>query len=78
VSKKRIVDIAAIVIVLVFSILIFLLPQISQDMIKELCSLDAIMKTTKCDMGRFLFYAIPAVSSMWIVIRASGKLLEFL
>lgn len=77
-SKKKIVDIAAIVIIVIFLILIFLLPQISQIFMKELCMLDAIIKTNDCDVGRLLFYVMPTVSAMWIVVRGFGKLVHFL
>jgi hypothetical protein len=73
-----IVDIAAIAVVLFFSALIFLLPQISQDIMKEFCFLDSIMKTTKCDAGKFLFYLIPAIPGLWILVRFFNLLFELM
>ena len=77
-SKKKILDIAAIVIIAAFLIVFFFFPVASQNFMQALCRLDVIMNRLGCDIGRLIFYMIPTVSGMWIVVRGFGKLMHYL
>lgn len=77
-SKKKIVDVFAIVIIAVFLIAVYLLPQLNQLIMQVLCTLDTLIKQDTCDIGRLVFYMIPFIAVAWLVIRIFGKLLEYL
>ena len=77
-SKKKKIDIIALVAIPAFLVLYFLLPQVSGGIQQSLCTLDVMLNVLGCYAGRLVFFALPMLAAMWLLVRGFGKLMQFL
>jgi hypothetical protein len=78
VSKKRILDLLAILLVVVFFLAIFVLPPLKNAFLQIFCLLDtSLLRQPACMVGSFLIYAIPFLSASWLILRLFVKITKF-
>ena len=78
VSKKRIIDLLAILLVIAFFLAIFLLPPLKDAFLQIFCMLDtSLLKLSTCMVGSFMIYAIPFLSASWLILRLFVKITKF-
>ncbi|MCX6815101.1 MAG: hypothetical protein NTY20_05640 [Candidatus Aenigmarchaeota archaeon] len=78
-SKQNIVDVIAVVIVLVFLVIIYLVPPLKDEVLKVFCNPEIAKVATQavCVNGLFIMYLIPFFSASWLILRVFVKITKF-
>jgi hypothetical protein len=77
-SRQKIIDILALLLIVIFMVAIFLLPSLKQASLRLLCMPEAsIVKAAPCTYGFLFLYLIPFASVSWLIIRVFTKITKF-
>jgi hypothetical protein len=78
-SKQKIVDVIAVVIILVFLIIIYVSPPMKEEVLKIFCNPEIAKVATQavCLNGLFILYMIPFFSASWLLLRVFVKITKF-
>ncbi len=78
VSKKRILDLLAVLLVVAFFLAIFVLPPLKNAFLQIFCMLDtSLLGQSACMLGSFLIYMVPFLSASWLILRLFVKITKF-
>ena len=78
-SKQKIVDVIAVVIVLGFLVIIYLVPPLKDEVLKVFCNpeIAKVASPALCLNGLFILYMVPFFSASWLIIRLFVKITKF-
>jgi len=78
-SKQKIVDAIAAVIILVFLIIIYIVPPLKDEVLKLFCNPEIAKVATQavCLNGLFIIYMVPFFSASWLMLRVFVKITKF-
>jgi len=78
-SKQKIVDVIAIVMIAVFLVIIYLVPPLKDEVLKIFCSpeIPKAAGPVICVNGLFILYMVPFFSASWLILRLFVKITKF-
>ena len=78
-SKQKILDALAVIIIAAFLIAIYLIPSLKEALLQILCNPGIAKFATQalCLNGPFILYFMPFISSCWLILRLFVKITKF-